>query len=192
MTELKFSELAAILAVPSHTATGTKLRVADNPVPFVPPVFTIEDTDALEHCEVIFIRASAAVGKSTLARGLSAARKISILDLAKTPVATGSLVGVLNDFQGSTPAIAAFHAGKLPVIVDALDEGRLNSGDNGLFSFIETSADLILQNRTNKVAKLVMLGRPEAISYAELYLSDKGVASAILDVGFFDEKVPEN
>lgn len=188
MTELKFSELAAVLAVPSHIATGTKLRVTEDPVPFVPPVFIIEDAAALERCEVIFIRASAAVGKSTLARGLSAARKLSILDLAQTPVATGSLAGVLNDFRGSTPAIDAFHAGKLPIIVDALDEGRLNSGDNGLFSFIETSADLILQNRNNKVVKLIMLGRPEAVSYAELYLSDKGVVSAVLDVGFFDEK----
>ena len=187
MEDVKFQDLAAVLATPSHVAVGTKLRVADKPEPFVPPVFTIDDRAALSASEVILIRASAAVGKTTLARALSANREIPILDLAKVPVATGSLVGILNDFKGELPAVESFHRGLLPLLVDALDEGRLNSGDNGLLSFIETSADLILQDRSNRCAKLVMLGRPEAIAYAELWLTDKGVACTTLDVGFFDE-----
>ena len=187
MEDVKFQELAAVLATPSHVAIGMKLRVADKPEPFVPPIFTMDDRAALSASEVILIRASAAVGKTTLARALSAERKIPILDLAKVPVATGSLAGILTDFKGTSSAVEAFHRGLVPLLVDALDEGRLNSGDNGLLSFIETSADLILQDRSSKKVKLVMLGRPEAIAYAELWLTDKGVACTTLDVGFFDE-----
>lgn len=188
MKDIKFQELAAALASPSHSSVGSQVRVASMPTPFVPPVFVNDSAGSLKNCEVILIRASAAVGKTTLARALSAERGIPILDLARVPVATGSLVGILNDFHGSGPAIQAFHAGTLPLLVDALDEGRLNSGDNGLLSFIETSADLILQNRTTRTAKLIMLGRPEAIGLAELYLIDKGVLATTLDVGFFDEE----
>ena len=148
----------AILAEPTHTVTGSKLRVAPRPTPFVPPIFTTEDLSSLEKSEVILIRASAAVGKTTLARALSAERSIPILDLAKVPVATGSLGGILNDFQGALPAIQAFHAGTIPILVDALDEGRLNSGDNSLLSFIETSADLILQDRSTKVPQASYAG----------------------------------
>lgn len=187
MEDVKFQELAAALAIPSHVALSNNLRIAEKPEPFVPPVFTIDDPASLLASEVILIRASAAVGKTTLARAISAERKIPILDLAKVPVATGSLVGILSDFKGSTPPIDAFHRSSLPLLVDALDEGRLNSGDNGLLSFIETSADLILRDRTSKKAKLVMLGRPEAVAYADLWLTDKGVSCTTLDVGFFDE-----
>jgi hypothetical protein len=188
MEDVKFEALAAALARPTHVPSGTKLRMPDPPAPFVPPIFQQDEGVSLEASEVILVRASAAVGKTTIARALSAERGVPILDLAKVPVATGSLSGILNDFHGDTPAIQAFHAGNLPLLVDALDEGRLNSGDNGLLSFIETSAELILQDRRNKKPKLVMLGRPEAIAYAHLYLTDAGVEVATLDVGFFDEQ----
>jgi len=188
MEEVKFELLAAALASPVHVPTGNKLHVAEAPVPFVAPVFHLLEGAKLGAGEVILIRASAAVGKTTLARALSAKRGIPILDLAKVPVATGSLIGILNDLKGSAPSIDAFHAGELPILIDALDEGRLSSGDNGLLSFIETSAELILQDRTHKKPKLLMLGRPEAIAYANLYLTDGGVEVTILDVGFFDEQ----
>ena len=175
MEDINFRDLAAALAIPTHTSVGTKLLVANEPSPFVPPVFTTDDVGKFKDSDVILIRASAAVGKTTLARALSHERKIPVLDLAKVPVATGSLTGILSNFRGPTSAIEAFHAGTVPLLVDALDEGRLNSGENGLFSFIETSADLIMQDRNTKAVKLVMLGRPDAISYADLYLREKGV-----------------
>ncbi|WP_156143807.1 hypothetical protein [Sphingomonas taxi] len=166
---------------------GNNLTVASMPTPFVPPNFESVDGRDLSACEVILIKASAAVGKSTLARAISATQGIPILDLAHTPVATGSLIGILNDYQGAISPVSEFHAGAAPILVDALDEGRLRSGDNGYLSFIESSAQLILQDRRHRKPKLMLLGREEAIAYAEMYLVDAGVEVTILNVGYFDE-----
>src|SRR5690349_9149446 len=114
MEDVKFEDLAAALATPVHVPSGTKLQVASPPAPFVPPIFQQSEEGQLEASEVIVVRASAAVGKTTIARALSAERRIPILDLAKIPVATGSLIGILNDFKGDTPPIDAFHSGGLP------------------------------------------------------------------------------
>ena len=188
MDDVKFEYLASALMVPSLKAVGSALQVAVAPEPFVPPVFQHMAGAPLGQGQVILIRASAAVGKSTLGRALSAAREIPILDLATIPVATGSLVGILNHFRGASDPVDAFHEAKLPIIVDALDEGRLLSGDNGLLSFVQTSAELILQDQRHRQPKLVMLGRPEAIAYADLYLTDAGVETTTLEVGFFNEE----
>lgn len=188
MEDVSFKELAQALVIPDHIPAGPNLSIAERPEPFVPPVFVKNCDKRLQDAEVLLVRASAAVGKSTLTRALSAERRLPVLDLARVPVATGSLIGLLSELRGDEPALEAFHAGKIPVLVDALDEGRLHSGDNGLLSFIETSAQLILQDRRCKRPKLVMLGRREAIAYAELYLADQGVEFCRLDVGFFDEE----
>ncbi len=187
MDDVNFQHLASALAVPSLKAVGSTLQVAAAPEPFVPPVFQHVAGVPLGQGQVILIRASAAVGKSTLGRALSAAREIPILDLAVIPVATGSLVGILNHFRGASDPLDTFHEAHVPIIVDALDEGRLLSGDNGLLSFVQTSAELILENQHHRLPKLVMLGRPEAIAYADLYLTDAGIDTTTLEVGFFNE-----
>lgn len=188
MEDVKFSDVAAAFSRPTLTVKGATLQLATMPKPFVPPSFESDSGPELRSAEVILISASAAVGKSTLARALSATQGIPVLDLAHTPVATGSLIGILNDYTGATSPLVEFHAGNAPVIIDALDEGRLRSGDNSYLSFIETSAQLILQSRQHRKPKLVMLGRAEAIAYAEILLIEAGVDVALLSVGYFGEE----
>lgn len=186
MEDVKFTEVAVAMTRPTMSVSGSNLTIASMPTPFVQPTFESIDGCDLSGSEVILIKASAAVGKSTLARAISATQGVPILDLAQTPVATGSLIGILNDYQGGAP-LTEFHSGAAPILVDALDEGRLRSGDNGYLSFIESSAQLILQNRAHRKPKLMMLGREEAIALAEMYFVDAGVEVTILNVGFFDE-----
>ena len=75
------------------------------------------------------------------------------------------------------------------MILDALDEGRLLSNDNGFISFLETAAELILDgNRETSGPKLVMFGRSDATALAELIFDDKGVARTTLQIEYFDKE----
>ena len=70
------------------------------------PILDIEENDpSVLEKELIFIEASAAVGKSTLARQLSATLKAPILDLAKVAVSAGSLGTLLAIWKPRTKAI---------------------------------------------------------------------------------------
>jgi hypothetical protein len=189
MIEITFSQLEEAIPQPDHRAGGNKIRVREMPQPFVAPAFDLDEGDAARLNEIVLIRASAAVGKTTIAHALSARRNIPVLDLSETAVATGSLKGILGDLTNGSNPLEAFHAGKLPLIIDALDEGRLLSNDKGFFSFLETSAETVLESRSvTDRPKLILLGRPEAIDYAEIVFSDGGLKISRLEVGFFDEQ----
>jgi hypothetical protein len=148
------------------------------------------DTENPLHAEVIFIKASAAVGKSTLANRLSNVLGIPLLDLATIPVSTGSLKALLMDISGAGNPIKSFHSGKLPVIIDALDEGRLLSGEQGLESFLETTGEFLNEDRScPKRPKLILFGRYDSIEVAELWLDLTGhnVTTCKMEVAFFAE-----
>ncbi len=138
----------------------------------------------------MLIEASAAVGKSTIAGYLSSSLNIPLLDLAKIPVSTGSLKALLLDIPDKN-ILKDFHTGKVPIIVDALDEGRLLSGENGFESFLQTAGELLLEDRsvTDK-PKLILFGRYESAELAGigLVLGGEGVSKSKVEVGFFGKE----
>lgn len=188
-----FANLAEIIARPTHVLKAkARLQIPDSPDPFVPPELRVMGTDlkALE-AEVVYVEAPAAVGKSTMARALSARTGAPFLDLAQVPVSTQSLVGLLqSDFSGPGSPVAAFHKGEIPLIVDALDEGRLLSGEQSFERFLETTGELLMESRmVTSRPKVVFLGRPEAIGLTKvgLQIADAAFTSASVDVDFFGE-----
>jgi hypothetical protein len=184
-----FEQIKEAIARPEHKPVGDKLTVSHAPEPFVAPRFEVAQGQTGILREIVLIRASAAVGKSTIAKALSAARDVPVLDLSSTAVATGSLKGLLSDLRNGTNPVDAFHEGKLPIIVDALDEGRIRSSENGFISFLESSAETVLESRAVKDSpKLILLGRPEAIEWALLAFSRDDIEVSVLDVGYFDEE----
>jgi len=197
MSEIALNVLVNVLSRPVHFPkvgrTG-HLFIAEPPRPFVAPRLDIPGKDpSIIQKEIIFIEASAAVGKSTLARQVSAALKAPILDLAKVSVYTGSLHTLLTDLQAADKSdpVAAFHEGKIPVIIDALDEGRLLSNETGIESFLVTTAELLLSNRSvTSRPKLVFLARFESIELARQWieLAAPGITRATAKVGFFDKE----
>lgn len=197
MSEIALKALINVLGRPVHHPkvgrTG-RLFIAEPPRPFVAPKLDIpgEDPSAIQK-EIIFIEASAAAGKSTLARQVSATLKAPILDLAKVPVSTGSLHTLLTDLEAADKSdpVAAFHDGKIPVIIDALDEGRLLSHETGIERFLVTTAELLLSNRSvTSRPKLVFLARFESIELARQWieLTAPGITHATAKVGFFDKQ----
>ncbi|MGH6705029.1 MAG: hypothetical protein ACRECG_16735, partial [Bradyrhizobium sp.] len=131
MSDTALNVLTNLLSRPVHFPKVGKTGdffVAEPPRPFVAPRLDIPGQDpAIIRKEIIFIEASAAVGKSTLARQVSATLQAPILDLAKVPVSTGSIRTLLTGLEAAdnSDPVAAFHEGRIPVIIDALDEGRL-------------------------------------------------------------------
>jgi len=197
MSEIALNVLVNVLSravhFPKVGQTG-RLFIAEPPSPFVAPRLDIRGKDpSVIHKEIIFIEASAAVGKSTLARQMSATLKAPILDLAKVPVSTGSLYALLTDLEAADKSdpVAAFHEGKIPVIIDALDEGRLLSDETGIECFLVTTAEFLLSNRNvTSRPKLVFLARFESIELARrrIELTAPGITRATVKVEFFDKE----
>ena len=116
-----------------------------------------------------------------------------MLDLAKVPVSAGSLHTALTDLEAADKSdpVAAFHEGKIPVIIDALDEGRLLSKETGIESFLATTAEFLLSNRSvTSRPKLVFLARFESIELVQqrIELTAPGITRATAKVGFFDKE----
>ena len=200
MSETALSALVNVLNRPVHfpkfDQTGC-LFIGEAPKPFVAPILDIEENDpSVLEKELIFIEASAAVGKSTLARQLSATLKAPILDLAKVAVSAGSLQTLLADLEAADKSdpLAAFHEGKIPVIVDALDEGRLLSSETGIEQFLISTAELLRSNRTvTSRPKLIFLGRFESTELArqQIELNAPGMTHVTANVEFFDKEGAE-
>lgn len=194
MEEIEFNKLATAITKPRHRpSVRGRLVVAAEPSPFIAPKLRYRNaTEAGPFsAEVVFAEASAAVGKSTMARYLSAILGVPLLDLAKVPVSTGSLKSLVSDLSGEGDPVKAFHTGQLPVIIDALDEGRLLSSETGFESFLVTTGEFLLQDRTvTNRPKLIIFGRHDSIKDAAIWLSIAGeeIRASTIEVGFFAER----
>ncbi len=189
--DIQFEKLAEAVRDAGQAQVAKSRLVVCHPVtPFVPPPLIAPDSGSADPfaAEVVFVQAPAAVGKSTVARHLSASRHTPLLDLATIPVATGSLKSLVSDL--GPDAVARFHSAQLPVIIDALDEGRMLSGEKGFEAFLVTSGEFLLSNRSEShKPKLIVLGRPESVDLtrAGLEMSGGGINMSLVRVGFFDE-----
>ncbi len=186
MTRISFDALDSVLPTAVHQPTTATFAVAPVPEPFVaPPLLTTGSASFA--AEILFVEASAAVGKSTLASYMSARHQLPMLNLAVVPVSTGSVRALISALAGSGP-VTAFHQGRLPLIIDALDEGRLLSGEVGFDAFIDSTADFLLENRqTRNKLKLLIFGRHESIDLATIGLTRGDITMATVEVDFFDE-----
>jgi hypothetical protein len=195
--EITFAEVEKrIQARTKPTPSHGRLAVAETPEPWVPPPLIVRDPglatlSAPLDAEVILIEAPAAVGKSTAAARLSAEGSAPLLDLGQIPVSTGTLKFLISDLRvDQDSALSAFHAGELAIVIDALDEGRIRSGELGFESFIATAGELLLEDRSSPATpKLIFLGRPESTKLTRELLAfhASSVSWSSLEVGYFDE-----
>ncbi len=197
MIDINFADIQAAIRTPRHSPAAAanparELILPSEPRPFVAPTLRQFGSSLNLAVEVLFIQAPAAVGKTTLARYLAASKKLPYLDLAKVPVSTGSLKALVSNLTGGPHPLPAFHRGDLAIVIDALDEGRLLSGETGFESFITTAAEFILSNRSaTDRPKLVIFGRPESTDLAKVAMeleSEGGITSDLLEVAFFDQE----
>jgi len=126
-----------------------------------------------------FVAAPGAVGKSTLAKEISAQTGAVFLDLAKADTVagnylTGGLVKnkLLDSWVGNTSAI----------LIDALDEARLRVTQK---SFEDFFSDVESQAR-GRAFPTIIFGRVGIVEEAWVALSEKGLDCPIFDIAFFD------
>ena len=201
--EFEMSLLVTALADARDTVRSARLKdrssltIVECPAPYVPPRLRLVGstcTSGLER-DVILVRAPAAVGKSTTAAYLSFTNQIPILDLSTVPVATSSFTGLLDDaFEDSRAAVSAFHDGTLPIIIDALDEGRVLSGETAFESFLDTLGKYItdrstVPSGTPKHPKVILFGRDESIDLTQIGVlwSAQDLNVGTVELLFFDQ-----
>jgi len=136
--------------------------------------------------DILVISASGAVGKTTLARELAFQKKAPLWDLAEDDaVGAHSVIGCLTKYYQQGNYAAAFGAGTMFMVIDALDEGRLKVNEAGFAAFLK---DVAAQLPGKKgTCKAVLLGRTHVAEAAWLTLVDAGVNADILTIEPFSE-----
>jgi hypothetical protein len=128
---------------------------------------------------VWFIAAPGAVGKSTLAREISARTGAVYLDLATAETVAG------NYLTGGLAKNGLFDEWKTEhttVLIDALDEARLRVTQTSFDDFLGDVASLA----SNRSIPTILFGRVGIIDEAWLSLADRGLHCPVFDIDFFD------
>src|ERR1043166_5635139 len=116
MAEISFNSLLGAVSRSNHTLRlGTRLKISEDPNPFVAPTLRVLGLDKPRplDAEVLFFKASAAVGKSTIAQRLSHPLRVPLFALSKVPVSTVLLRAFFLVVGGGGDPRRAFHAGGL-------------------------------------------------------------------------------
>ena len=160
------------------TQPGWSAKSELNPL-FVEADLILRDGFDNLNSSVWLIAAPGAVGKSTLAREMSARTGAIYLDLSLADTVagnylTGGLVknNLYTEWQNQTSTI----------FIDALDEARIRVT---LQSFADFLGD-IAASAKNRDAPIVLLGRVGILEDSWLVLSDCGLECPIFDIDFFD------
>jgi len=189
---LGFDQIVQCLRTcPHEVRTGQRLVYPKEIGPFVPPNTTPEaGVQNPLASDVLLFTAPAAVGKSTFARTLAARAHVPFLNLASVRVATDALGGAVSAEMGYA-AQQELQQGKFSLIIDALDEGRILSGEGNWEAFLRTSFEFLLQDPspTGQGPKLLFFGRPEAVGWAKIILEDvsRTIPVSQLTINYFDE-----
>jgi len=163
-----------------------RLIVERNPR-YVDPNFTvIENEIKVGETKVILISAAGATGKTALAERLSQQLNIPILDLADhAAVGQYSLIGLftsLFDPSGFSEFTNDLQAGRAALIIDALDEGKTKTSEEGYNAFLN---DLVqIAQKANGVT-FILLGRGQAVNHTWLYLDDNNINASLLRIAPF-------
>lgn len=137
---------------------------------------------------VVLLSARGAVGKSTLGKEIARRKRAPFVNLAGRKVGSDAAIGFITKMFGVGDAHLAFAElaeGNLLLVVDALDETRLGSGEGNFDVFLEDLAALLKKSRPNP--SVVLLARTETADWVEYFLQEVGVPVAHYLVDFFDE-----
>lgn len=136
----------------------------------------------LNEAQIILVVAVGATGKTELTKRLSYDLGFPVVNLGHTKVvASNSLTGLI--FKHLRPMdggawLQNIVSGKTGIIIDALDEGYQKTNTQGFFDFL----DDVAANVSTNSCSFIMLGRTNAIELTSLYLDDKDVKVAVLQI----------
>jgi hypothetical protein len=157
---------------------------------FIPPHLTrlLAKASLPGSPQVIVVSAPGAVGKSTLAREISFAKKAPLWDLSwhKT-VGQGSVLGAIPAAFGYTllgTVMGHLGGGSLFLVIDALDEALMKAKEGGFRDFLD---DVGKYAKSALSVAFVLLGRTRIAEDSWLALTEFGVRTSLYSIDFFDE-----
>jgi len=159
---------------------------------FVPPTLTARREIQEGRTALILVEAPGAVGKTMLAREIARRTGAVLWDLAKLTLGNNTLRGTVGRCYGNREdelydqVITALKTGDSLVIMDALDEGRLGSGEIGFEAFLDELSSFFREPRSRPSA--ILLARRDAAEYASVWLESSDVPYAHLTIDFFDKE----
>ena len=172
---------------------STSLGVPAPPTPYVAPTFHFPHRNDIEQLksDIIFVQAPAAVGKSTTAKYISSRKKAPLLNLARVAVGQDSFGGILaRSFPAGSSPVSIFHQGHLPIVVDALDEGLIYSGERAFENFLTSTGRLLSEGSSASRPKVLFFGRPGStdLSQLGLTLESEAYSVCVIEIDYFDEQ----
>ena len=154
---------------------------------FIPPYLSVTEGEP-DNSQVLIVSAPGAVGKSTLARAISANKKALIWDLSSADeIGSGSLDAMLEYVmeQGWKEDFREWMAEGLQfVIIDALDEGRIKVTESAFIRLLENIERLA---KESKGVCFVLLGRTQVAEWVWLMLAESNkISTSLLTIDPFD------
>lgn len=138
----------------------------------------------------VLVTAPAASGKSTCAREIAVRANALLLDLSGMRVADGSFSGLLDEALGDDNSFQFrkhLQAGTHSIVVDALDETQLASGEESFLLFVQGLCRF-LRTFGEDYENVVLLGRIDASAWVKLAFEESGVSLREHHLDFFDEE----
>ncbi|WP_228994562.1 hypothetical protein [Streptomyces sp. DH8] len=142
---------------------------------------------------LVLITAPAAVGKSAAASYIGNILHAPILDLSRLQVGDGTLEGALSKSFGirrNADFSEAMLEGKATLIVDALDEAEVRSGQANFRAFVRGVADTAAQISGEKAA-IVILSRAESARTLQELFTERGLQYSHYEIRPFGREQAE-
>ena len=186
---MDFAEFTTLLPTPTHQTTieegGAILRASGLPG-FVAPSLNVRNAiSPLRKSGILIISAPGAVGKTTLARQLSASTQWPIWDLAaEGPIGKNSLIGALTHALGPSAIgsyLQSLKIGNGCLIIDAMDEARIKITDEAFSAFLHDIATLSGGNGYS----FVLFGRTQIAETAWLNLESLQASPTLINIEMF-------
>ena len=156
---------------------------------FIEAPLTAEPNHDLNRCAVLLVSAPGAVGKTTLAKQICSLTDSVYVDLATSgTVGADTLVGGLY----RADLLSSWTAGRLGLIIDALDEARMRVTEASFLDFLSEVVRLAPTDDTRP--PIVLLGRTGAIDDARLGLEASGLRDeqiGVMEIGFYGREESE-
>ena len=163
---------------------------AATPEGFLPPKLSEDTAEGHDHPRVLLLRAPAAVGKSWLARALSARSGNPLWDLSRFRLGSNFFTGTIaTNYGGAGYALIEeeIARGGLCFILDAADEAMVGAGISNYEAAIRDLSTLIA-DAPDGVVSSVILGRPETLELTATMLEEHSITWKMYNVAYFDQE----
>lgn len=215
MSDSKTISFHRLVGLLSGAVGKDRFDIKDNPsfgyrsdpdLKYVEPVLSRQPTSVadvpVDGARIILVSAPGATGKTAMTTSISQQASTPVFDLGKhEAVGSYSFVGML--FQTLPPDqlpafLSGLQSGGVSVLIDALDEGCVKTGQAAFESFL---GDIATMASTSKGCPFVIFGRTSVLELATVFFEERGVPVALLQIEpfiidkakeFVDNAMPAN